>query len=108
MHAHPGVKLSQLPHLKALMDYEAKQKRKCSRIMLRVLTNSPSKWVEQFVQLAGHSPKFEAISGQRMLQLTSEDLRCEFDMASNVDRQYSSCLHDPPCYSGPSAWPNGS
>ena len=81
------MKLSKLPQLKALMDYEAKQKQKCCRTTLKALANSPSKWVEQFAQLAGNGRRFEGVSGQRMLQLTNEDLRREFGIESNVDRQ---------------------
>ena len=85
------MKLSKLPQLKALMDYEAKQKQKCCRTTLKALANSPSKWVEQLAQLAGNGRRFEGVSGQRMLQLTNEDLRREFGIESNVDRQYAPC-----------------
>jgi hypothetical protein len=96
-----GVKLSKLPQLKALMDYEAKQKQKCCRTTLKALADSPSEWVERFAQLAGYGHRFEGISGQRMLQLTNEDLRGKFGIESNVDRQYAPCgLMDRWCLDG--------
>ena len=83
-----GVKLSKLPQLKALMDYESKQGKKCSRAMLKVLMVDTKKWIEQFLELKEYSSKFEGLTGERMLQLKDNELLSQFGIDSKVDRQY--------------------
>ena len=80
--------MSKLPQLKALMDYESKQGKKCSRAMLKVLMDDTKKWIEQFPELKEYSSKFEGSTGERMLQLKDSELLNEFSIESKVDRQY--------------------
>ena len=84
-----GVKVSQLPLLMDLMEYEAKQKQKCWRVTLKALTEDMRRWFEAFPQLKKYHQYFEGIAADRMLQLTNEELLSKFEMESDVDRQYA-------------------
>ena len=69
------------------MEYEAKQRQKCSRTAFEALAQDLKQWFERFPQLKEYYPRFDSVTAVRMLQLTDKDLLNEFKMESNVDRQ---------------------
>jgi hypothetical protein len=84
-----GVKVSKLPDLKRLMEYESKQKKKIARTSLESMQAiGVQKWFQQFPQLKEYSSRFAELTPDQMLKLKDGDLLETFNIENNVDRQY--------------------
>ena len=55
---------------------------------MQALSESTKNWMQHFPQLEEYASKFECVSGEQMLELKDEELLCNFDIESDVDRQY--------------------
>ena len=80
-----GSKFSQIPHLKACWEREAKQKKKLKRTALNSTADGLALWLHGIVELRHLAAQFEGISGAEMLLIESDEPLREFGVSDILD-----------------------
>jgi uncharacterized protein YaaQ len=85
-----GVKLGKVPPLKALLDEEAKQKKKLKRATLNADVNDAAQWLKAIPDLKQYAALLveKEITGKRLLQINSDEPLRQLGIEVETDRKY--------------------